>query len=387
MKKLSVRQYILIALLVLSFIGIIVVWPFSMDIVSEADTLQKKASSHGEEMTLFEAMRSLDSVEERVNGWNISQTSSDYKELMDIAGNTNRSSMGAFIARLVICCALVILFVVCVILLKKLKYLLLTIGALIMVFPFYWMIASSFKTATEMNKFPPTMAPASWTSFVNYGTAWTSTSLGRSFVNSLIVVTSSVALVTFTTILAAFAFSRLKFPGRDVLFTLLLSMMMVPFELLIITNRQTIISFGLSDTLAGLVIPFTSSIFYTYILRNFFMSVPESLYQSSQVDGSSNWQYLWKVMVPIARPSLVTIVLLNAMASWNSFMWPQVVINNTIKTNSTLPLALSRIGGEVERQDNVIMAGATITVLPMLLLFLFARKQIVRGVARGGIKG
>ena len=362
MKKLSTKQMILLGLLILSFVGMIIAWPFSMDIASEAKTVQDRSASRGEEMTLFQAMRTLDA-------------------------DAGRASMGAFMTRLVLFCALLVLFIVCVVLLKKTKYLLLTLGALIMIFPFYWMIASSFKTASEMNQFPPAMAPKSWSSFANYVTAWTSTSLGRSFINSLIVCTTSVALVTFTTILAAFAFSRLKFPGRDLIFTLLLSMMMVPFELLIITNRQTIISFGLSDTLAGLVIPFTSSIFYTYILRNFFMSVPDSLYQSSQVDGSSNWQYLWKVMVPIARPSLVTIVLLNAMASWNSFMWPQVVINNTIHTNSTLPLALSRIGGEVERQDNVIMAGATITVLPMLLLFLFARKQIVRGVARGGIKG
>ena len=387
MKNLTVKQIVLIGLLVVSFVGMIIAWPFSMDIVSDASTLQKKAASRGEDMTLFQAMRALDETEEKIAQWGVAENSSDYQELTAIAQRGSRSSMSAFVTRLVLFCAFVILFIAGVVLLKKTKYLLLTLGALIMVFPFYWMIASSFKTMPEMNRFPPTMAPASWSSFENYVTAWTSTSLGRSFVNSLIVCVSSVALVTFTTILAAFAFSRLKFPGRDLIFTLLLSMMMVPFELLIITNRQTIISFGLSDTLAGLVVPFTSSIFYTYILRNFFQSVPDSLYQSSQVDGSSNWQYLWKVMVPIARPSLVTIILLNAMASWNSFMWPQVVINNTIQTNSTLPLALSRIGGEVERMDNVIMAGATITVLPMLLLFLFARKQIVRGVARGGIKG
>ena len=340
-------------------------------------------------MTLLKAMRSLNDTEKLMERWKVNEkdNKTEYEELRAIVQNTNRSSMGAFMVRLVLFIALLVIFIAAVVLLKKTKYLLLTIGALIMIFPFYWMIASSLKSTTEMNLFPPTMAPADWSNFGNYTQAWQQTSLGRSFLNSLIVCVSSVALVTFTTILAAFAFSRLKFPGRDVLFTLLLSMMMVPFELLIITNRQTIISFGLSDTLAGLVVPFTSSIFYTYILRNFFQSVPESLYQSSQVDGSSNWQYLWKVMVPIARPSLVTIILLNAMASWNSFMWPQVVINNTIKTNATLPLALSRIGGEVERQDNVIMAGATITVLPMLLLFLFARKQIVRGVARGGIKG
>ena len=362
MKNLDIKKTILIALLILALVGMIIVWPFRADIYKNAAALQDQAGSKG--IKLFEAMRSPNLA-------------------------PSNTSVGGFIARLVALCAFFVIFVACVVMLKKIRYFLLAIGALIMVFPFYWMIASAFKTTGEIKKFPPDMLPGSWSNFANYRSAWTynDSKIAHSFLNSILVCTSSVALVTFTTILAAFAFSHLKFPGRDLLFTLLLSMMMVPFELLIITNRQTIISLGLNDKLLGLVVPFTSSIFYTYILRNFFASVPESLYQSSQVDGSSNWQYLWKVMVPIARPSLVTIVLLNAMASWNSFMWPQVVINNTINTKSTLPLALSMIGDEVDRADNIIMAGATITVLPMLVLFLFARKQIVRGVARGGIKG
>ena len=262
---------------------------------------------------------------------------------------------------------------------------LLILGALIMVFPFYWMIASSFKTATEMNLFPPTMMPRNWTNVENYTTAWHTAPFATYFFNSIFVCVCSVGVVMFTTILAAFAFSRLQFPGRDLLFTLLLSMMMVPFELLVITNFQTVTRLGLRDTLASLILPFTSSIFYTYILRNFFMSVPDSLYYSSQVDGSSNWQYLWKVMVPIASPSLVTILLLNAMASWNSFMWPKLVISRD--EVRTLPWALITFTTEVGIHYELIMAGATMVVLPMLLLFLFARKQIVRGVARGGIKG
>ena len=196
---------------------------------------------------------------------------------------------------------------------------------------------------------------------------------------------SSVVLVMFTTILAAYAFSRLQFPGRDLLFTLLLSMMMVPFELLVITNYQTTVRLNLYDSIPALILPFTSSIFYTYILRNFFMSVPDSLYYSAQVDGSSNWQYLWKVMVPIAMPSMVTILLLNAMASWNSFMWPKLIISTD--RVRTLPWALVTFTTEAGSHDELIMAAATMVVLPMLILFLFARKQIVRGVARGGIKG
>ena len=205
--------------------------------------------------------------------------------------------------------------------LKALQYFLLTVGAVIMVFPFYWMIASAFKTSAEMNYFPPTMFPQNWLNFDNFYIAFETAPFGRYFMNSVITCLSSVTLTTFTTILGAFAFSRLNFPGREVLFSLLLSMMMVPFEMLVITNYTTIVKLGINDTLYALVLPFTSSIFYTYILRNFFQSIPDGLYWSARVDGCNNWRYLWKVMVPIARPSLVTIVLLNAMASWNSFMW------------------------------------------------------------------
>ena len=169
------------------------------------------------------------------------------------------------------------------IVLRTLLYLLLILGALIMVFPFYWMIASSFKTAAEMNLFPPRMAPSNWFNFDNYVTAWHTAPFGTYFLNSIVVCFCSVGVVMFTTILAAFAFSRLKFPGRDLLFTLLLSMMMIPFELLVITNYQTMVKLGIYDTLYALVLPFTSSIFYTYILRNFFMSIPDSLYYLSLI--------------------------------------------------------------------------------------------------------
>ena len=162
-------------------------------------------------------------------------------------------------------------------------------------------------------------------------------------------------------------------------------MMMLPFEMLVITNYTTIIRLNLNDSLPALIIPFISSIFYTYIMRNFFASIPDSLYWSARVDGCSNWRYLWKVMVPIGRPSLVTVVLLNALASWNSFMWPLLVIKTT--KNRTLPFGLYAFTTEAGSQQELIMSASTVVVLPMILLFLFARKQILRGVARGGIKG
>ena len=385
MKNMTVKQTVLLAILIVSFVAMILLWPFSMKIVSDAAAFQKVAKVRGEEMSLFESMKKLDTVDDKLAEWKLVETTSDYQSLKQVADTADASQYGTFVARLVLLLAALVIFLASVILLKKTKYLLLVIGALVMVFPFYWMIASSFKTASEMNLFPPTMAPRSWTNFDNYTTAWNTAPFATYFFNSIFVCICSVGVVMFTTILAAFAFSRLKFPGRDLLFTLLLSMMMVPFELLVITNFQTVTRLGLRDTLASLILPFTSSIFYTYILRNFFMSVPDSLYYSSQVDGSSNWQYLWKVMVPIASPSLVTIILLNAMASWNSFMWPKLVISRD--EVRTLPWALITFTTEVGIHYELIMAGATMVVLPMLLLFLFARKQIVRGVARGGIKG
>ena len=266
-----------------------------------------------------------------------------------------------------------------------LLYLLLVLGALIMVFPFYWMISSSFKTRIEVNSFPPQFIPGNPFNLDNYRIAFKQAPFARYFLNSIIVCACSVAIVTFTTILAAFAFSRLKFPGREFIFSALLSMMMLPFEMLVITNYTTIIRLNLNDSLPALIIPFISSIFYTYIMRNFFASIPDSLYWSARVDGCSNWRYLWKVMVPIGRPSLVTVVLLNALASWNSFMWPLLVIKTT--KNRTLPFGLYAFTTEAGSQQELIMAASTVVVLPMILLFLFARKQILRGVARGGIKG
>ncbi len=267
---------------------------------------------------------------------------------------------------------------------KVLQYALLTLGGLIMIFPFYWMFLTAFKTKAEAVLFPPSWIPSTF-QFSNFTDAFSTAPFEKYFVNSIIITISCVVVTGLTTIFGAFAFSRLRFPGRTLVFSLLLSLMMIPFEMLIITNYTTIAKLGMMDSKASMIIPFMSSIFYTYILRNFFDSLPDSLYWSARVDGSSNWHYLWKVMVPIAKPSLVTIMLLNAIASWNSFMWPMLV--TTTKVNRTLTLGLYIFTSEDGAVPNQYMAASTIVVLPIILLFLFARKQIVNGVARGGIKG
>ena len=263
-------------------------------------------------------------------------------------------------------------------------YFFLIIGAVIMLFPFFWMFSSAFKTTQEINRFPPQWLP-SRISLDNFRRAFEMAPFARYFVNSIVVMVCSVGLTTLTTILAAFAFSRLRFPGRNLIFGMLLSLMMIPFEMLIITNYSTIVDLGLWDSIPALILPFTSSIFYTYILKNFFDSVSDSLYWSARIDGSSNWRYLWKVMVPMARPSLMTIILLNALASWNSFMWPMYVISSD--KNRTLPWGLQVFTTEAGSYPELLMAASTVVVLPVIILFLFARKYIVRGVARGGIKG
>ncbi len=268
---------------------------------------------------------------------------------------------------------------------KFMIYFFLSIGGFIMFFPFYWMITSVLKTTAEYNSWPPVWIPSNFLNFSNFVEAFKAAPFARFFMNSVIVTVTQVTINSFTTILAAFAFSRLKFRGREVIFGLLLSFMMVPFEMMVITNFRTVTAWGLIDKLPVLVIPFTTSIFYTYILKNFFQTIPDSLYYSAKIDGASNWTYLWKVMVPIAKPSLVTILLLNTIASWNSFIWTQLTINSV--ENRTIPMGVFVFMTDAGSNPQLQLAAATVTVLPMVILFLFCRKYIVNGVSRGGIKG
>ncbi|MBR0137545.1 MAG: carbohydrate ABC transporter permease [Erysipelotrichaceae bacterium] len=264
-------------------------------------------------------------------------------------------------------------------------YVFLAIGAVIMLFPFYWMVLSAVQTRAEYASHTPVWIPSNPFNLENFIKAIEEASLGRYFVNSFIVTSLSVVITGFTTIIGAFAFSRLKFPGKEFIFGLLVAFMMVPFEMLVITNYQTVSRLKWIDSYHVLIIPFISSIFYTYILKGFFDTIPDSLYYSARIDGASNWKYLWRIMVPIAKPSLVTIMLLNAIASWNSFMWPQLVINSD--KFRTVPFGLFAFMSDAGADTQLQLAAATITVLPTIILFLFARKYIVNGVARGGIKG
>ena len=264
------------------------------------------------------------------------------------------------------------------------QYLTLFIGAAIMFLPFFWMINSSFKTEKELLSFE-SFFPKQLI-FDNFRQAWEMGDFLKYFGNSVFVTVVCVGLTMFVTILAAYGFSKLRFPGRDLIFTILVSMMMIPYEMLMLTNYETIRHMHLFGKIWSLIVPFTSSIFYTYILRNFFLSVPDSLYQSARIDGASDWQYLWEIMVPIAKPSLVTIALLDAITCWNSFMWTMLMSSGN-RNIRTLPYGLTAFTSEAGVHYNLWMAGATIVVIPMIILFLMCRKSIITGVSRGGLKG
>lgn len=265
-----------------------------------------------------------------------------------------------------------------------LQYLVLFLGGSVMFLPFFWMINSSFKTEKELLNFE-TFFPTKLL-VENFKQAWEMGEFVKYFRNSVFVTVVCVALTMFVTILAAYGFSKLHFPGRDIIFGVLVSMMMIPYEMLMITNYETIRHMHLFGKIWSLIVPFTSSIFYTYILRNFFMSVPDSLYQSARIDGANDWQYLWEIMVPIAKPSLVTIGLLDAITCWNSFMWT-MLMSSSNRNIRTLPYGLTAFTSEAGVHYNLWMAGATIVVIPMIILFLVCRKSIITGVSRGGLKG
>lgn len=267
---------------------------------------------------------------------------------------------------------------------KLISYTFLSAGAVLMVLPFYWMIITAFKTPEQVTQMPPVWWPSSLL-LDNFKYVLGSGEFARYIFNSMFVTVVSVSLTVVVTILTAFAFSRLNFPGRDIIFSMFLGFMMVPFELLAITNYTTIVKLHQIDTYQALIIPYVANILYIFILRNFFLEIPDSLYHAARVDGASNGRYLWRVMVPIAKPAIITIVLLNSIDSWNSFLWPMLVTNESKMRTVTVGLTsfVQAAGIRYER----LMAAAFIVVIPMVILFFFARKYIVTAVAQGGIKG
>lgn len=272
------------------------------------------------------------------------------------------------------------------VLVKFFTYAFLLIMALIVLFPFYWMIISSLKTLTEYRLSVPTFWPQQ-IMLSNYVEAFTTASLGRLFYNTLIVGVVSTLLSLVITVLSAFAFARLEFKGRDTMFGLLLATMMIPGELFTITNYSTVTQLGWMNTYRVLIIPFLVSVFYIYLLRQNFMQIPNELYLAAKVDGTSDLKYLWKVMVPLSLPTLISITILKMMGSWNSYIWPRLVANDAAHRMITNGLrnAFTETTGDVNYP--VQMAAVALVSAPLFLVFVFLRKYIMAGVSRSGIKG
>ena len=265
-------------------------------------------------------------------------------------------------------------------------YLFLAVMALIVLFPFYWMIISSLKTLDEYRMSTPTFWPRV-IMLTNYLDAFTTASLGRLFMNTMYVGLVSTLLSLVITILTAFAFARLEFKGKETLFALLLATMMIPGELFTITNYSTVTDLGWINTYTVLIVPFLVSVFYIYLLRQNFLQIPNELYLAAKVDGTSDWKYLWKVMVPLALPTLISITILKMMGAWNSYIWPRLVANDEAHRMITNGLrnAFTETTGDVNYP--VQMAAVALVSAPLFLVFVFLRKYIMSGVSRSGIKG
>ncbi len=272
------------------------------------------------------------------------------------------------------------------ILVKAGTYLFLGAMALIVLFPFYWMIISSLKTLDEYRLSVPTFWPKI-IMFSNYANAFTTANLGRLFLNTMYVGIVSTILSLVITVLTAFAFARLDFKGKDMLFGALLATMMIPGELFTITNYATVTTFGWINKYVVLIVPFLVSVFYIYLLRQNFMQTPNELYLAAKVDGTSDLKYLWKVMIPLALPTLISITILKMMGAWNSYIWPRLVANKEEMRMITNGLrnAFTETSGDVNYP--VQMAAVAIVSAPLFLVFIFLRKYIMSGVSRSGIKG
>ena len=270
---------------------------------------------------------------------------------------------------------------------NALLYLGLTVWGIVVLFPFYWMILTSVKSYSAYNaEYVPklyTLAPT----IRNYIDAFTAVPLARYFLNTLIFTVLTTALMMFVTVLAAFAFSRLSFRGKDIVFAFFLSLMMIPNELVVITNYVTVTDLDLRNTFAGLILPSVTSVFYIYLLKENFEQIPEELYKAAKVDGTSDWKYLWKVMIPISRPTIVTITILKVIECWNSYIWPRLVTDDATYFLVSNGIQEIRENGFGRENIPAMMAAVVVISLPLVVLFLIFHKKIMEGVSRGGTKG
>ena len=270
---------------------------------------------------------------------------------------------------------------------KVLIYAFLIIWAISVLFPFYWMVLTSVKTFSSYSgETIPQLFPSAVT-WENYRLAFSDYPLLQYLLNTLIFTLLTTGIMLIVTVLAAFAFSRLQFKGRDLAFTLFLSLMMIPAELVIITNYVTITNWDLRNTFAGLVLPSVTSVFYIYLLKENFAQIPNELYYAAKVDGCSDFKYLWKVMLPICRPTIVTITILKVIECWNSYVWPRLAADDSSHFLVSQGIQELKNSGAGRANTPAMMAAVVVVSLPLILLFIIFRKKIMAGVARGGTKG
>ena len=272
-------------------------------------------------------------------------------------------------------------------LLKGLTYFFLTIWALIVLFPFYWMILTSVKSYGSYNA---EHVPAFFTlspTLQNYKDAFTTVPLVGYLLNTLIFALATTAIMVVVSTLAAYAFARLEFRGKNLVFTLFLALMMIPSELVVITNFVTITNMDLRNTFPGLILPSVTSVFYIYLLKENFEQVPDELYRAAKVDGTSDLKYLWKVMIPICRPTIVTIIILKIIECWNSYVWPRLVTDDPSYYLVSNGIQEIRENGFGRENIPAMMAAVVVISVPLIILFLVFRRKIMAGVSQGGIKG
>ena len=270
---------------------------------------------------------------------------------------------------------------------EVLRYLFLILWAILVLFPFYWMILTSVKSYSAYNsEYVPKFFTLSPT-VQNYIQAFTAVPLARYFFNTLVFTLVTTALMMIVIIFAAFAFARLDFKGKDIVFSMFLSLMMIPNELVIITNFVTITNLDLRNTYLGLILPSVTSVFYIHLLKENFEQIPEELYKAAKVDGTSDMRYLFKVMIPISKPTLVTVTILKVIECWNSYVWPRLITDD--KNFFLVSNGIQEIRENGFGRENIpaVMAAVVVISLPLVVLFLIFRKKIMEGVARGGTKG
>ena len=270
---------------------------------------------------------------------------------------------------------------------RVLIYVFLTIWAVIVLFPFYWMVLTSLKSFASYNsEYIPRFIVTEPT-LQNYADAFTTVPLGRYFLNTLIFTVATTGLMMLVIVPAAFAIARLEFKGRNLVFALFLSLMMIPTELVIITNYVTIVNWNLRNTYLGLILPSVTSVFYIYLLKENFEAIPDELYQAAKVDGTSDLKYLVKVMIPICQPTVVTIIILKVIECWNSYVWPRLITYDPDYYLVSNGIQEIRENGFGRENTPAMMAAVVVISVPLIVLFLIFRKRIMAGVSRGGTKG